>query len=344
MRISRHSGFVHASAALLLSALALACGNSPSHGSGADTNSGGSGASSAGGAGGSNTGGSGGSADTTGGTGGSAESVGGAGGSGGSGASGGSGGSTGLPPNASAGCGKAATAGFSDVSIETDEGDRAIKIYVTAGYSPDEPVSLVFGFHGNGGNADQGASFGIQTAAEAAGDHGVFIFPNGSSVQGGFGWAMGSDEKDVAYFDTLVAYAEENFCIDKNRIFVSGFSWGCDFSNALGCYRGDVIRGVQCYSGAFYSFGCTEETPAYRVSYSTPDGTDAYSEDSMFNAVEHYSEGQGCSETTQSVEPSPCLAYDGCTEPVIYCPYPSLGHSVPGTAGTDTWAFFSSLP
>jgi polyhydroxybutyrate depolymerase len=268
------------------------------------------------------------------------------GGTSGTGATGGSVGNGGTGGNVqpSPGCGKgAATQGLVEGTLTVDGTERTYEYYVTGGYAPNTPVPLVFGFHGNGGTGQQSASFGIQDAAESAGGNGVFFFPNGVAQNGGVGWAMSANGMDVEYFDAMVEYAKNEFCIDENRIFVAGFSWGCDFGNALGCYRGDVIRAVQCYSGAFYSNGCTNEVPAYRTSYSTPDGTDAYSEDELVGAVEHYQTAHGCSATTQASTPSPCLAYDGCAKPVIYCAYPNLGHSLPQTAGADTWAFFSSF-
>lgn len=286
------------------------------------------------GGGGTTSGGSGGAGGSTGGASGDAGVTGGASGSGG----------TGGNVQPSPGCGKGApTSGLVEGKLTVDGTERTFGYYVTAGYSPNEAVPLVFGFHGNGGNGEQSAGFGIQDAAEAAGKNGVFFFPNGVAQQGGVGWAMGESGMDVAYFDAMLEYAKNEFCIDEKRVFVAGFSWGCDFSNALGCYRGDVIRAVQCYSGAFYSSGCTSEVPAYRVSYSTPDGTDAYSEAELTGAVEHYQTAHGCSATTQASSPSPCLAYDGCAKPVVYCAYPDMGHTLPQGAGTDTWAFFSSF-
>ena len=144
-------------------------------------------------------------------------------------------------------------------------------------------------------------------------------------------------------FDALLTWAESNFCIDTNRVFVAGFSWGNDFANTLGCYRGDKIRAINGFSGGIYNSDCGTVTPAYRATYSTPDGTDAYSQAALDKAVNHYKTALGCQSTTQAIAPSPCLAYQGCSKPVIFCAYPNMGHTVPPNGGKDAWAFFSSF-
>lgn len=292
----------------------------------------------AGGGGGTSSGGASGTGATSGtgavGNGGSGGTVGGGGSS--------SGGTGGVRP--SVGCGNGhSTSGLLGNNVTVNGTERSYLFDVAAGYDPNTPVPLVIAFHGSGANGQQAAAWQIDEAAEAADETAVFLYPDAVAQSGGIGWDMDENGMDFAFFDVLLEVGKQNYCIDENRIFVAGFSWGCDFANALGCHRGDVIRGIQCYSGAFYSSGCTSDVPAYRTVYSTPDGTDAYSEAELFGAVEHYRTAQGCSETTQPSSPSPCLAYDGCAKPVIYCPTPNIGHFVGPTAGAETWAFFSSL-
>jgi poly(3-hydroxybutyrate) depolymerase len=245
----------------------------------------------------------------------------------------------------STGCGKAATmtgAGMGSIAVGSQM--RTYRTNVPTNYAPANPIPLVFGFHGRGGDGSQAESWGMQTAAATAGQAAIFLFPDGLDQGGATGWDESDNGVDVAFFDALVSWAESTFCIDTRRIFVAGFSWGTDFSNALSCFRGTEIRAVNGFSGGFYSSGCTSTVPAYRATYSTPDGTDAYPQSDFDAALAHYRQAHGCTTATQSTAPSPCLAYQGCSLPVIYCAYPNMGHAVPPNGGADAWSFFASLP
>jgi poly(3-hydroxybutyrate) depolymerase len=202
---------------------------------------------------------------------------------------------------------------------------------------------LVFGFHGRGGAGSQANGLGINAAAKQAGKSAIFMFPYGLDQGGGTGWNEKKDGPDVALFDALLDFAKSTYCIDESRVFVAGFSWGNDFSNTLGCYRGDRIRAINGFSGGLYNNDCGSVTPAYRATYSTPDGTDAYSQAAIDKAVNHYKTALGCQDSSAAVLPSPCKGYQGCMKPVIFCGYPNMGHAVPPTGGKDAWEFFASF-
>ncbi len=249
-------------------------------------------------------------------------------------------------PSPSPGCGRAvALTGQQNGTITAAGQSRSFIYVVPAGYSPNDAIPLTFGFHGRGGAGSQALGWGMQTAAMQNGQKGIFVYPDGVMQPGGAtGWAMEVGGEDVLLFDALVDWAEKNFCIDTHRVFAAGFSWGNDFANALGCFRGDKIRAVNGFSGSFYSSGCTSVVPAYRATYSTPNGTDAYSQTEIDNAINHYRQAHGCNTMTQPIAPSPCLAYQGCAKPVISCPYPNMGHTVPPNGGAAAWAFFATFP
>lgn len=51
-----------------------------------------------------------------------------------------------------------------------------------------------------------------------------------------------------------------------------------------------------------------------------------------------------CQQTSKPVDPSPCVAYDGCAPdlPVTFCSF-SCGHTVPPFAYDAIWKFFSQF-
>jgi len=253
-------------------------------------------------------------------------------------------GSSDASPMPGSGCGQTVeAAGYHTGSMTIANVKRTYNYYIPPGYTPTDAIPLTLGFHGAGGNGLQASSWALQIAAANLGQKGIFVFPYVILQGNTIGWDEKKTGVDVAYFDALLDWSEKTFCIDANRIFVVGFSWGNDFANTLGCYRGDKIRAINGFSGGIYNSDCGTVTPAYRATYSTPDGTDAYSQAALDKAVNHYKTAHACAATPQPIAPSPCLAYDGCMKPVIYCAYPNMGHTPPPNAGKDAWAFFASF-
>ena len=56
---------------------------------------------------------------------------------------------------------------------------------------------------------------------------------------------------------------------------------------------------------------------------------------------DHWLGENGCGDTTAPYEPAPCEAYDGCTDPVVWCMHPG-GHEWPDFAAAAIWDFFAA--
>ena len=85
---------------------------------------------------------------------------------------------------------------------------------------------------------------------------------------------------DLALADAVVAQIEQNFCIDTNRIYAHGWSFGGSMSYRTACSRplggtGSAtwgVRAIAVYSGAQLSGNCTPTAPvAYYGSHGTHD-------------------------------------------------------------------------
>jgi poly(3-hydroxybutyrate) depolymerase len=220
---------------------------------------------------------------------------------------------------------------------------RTYKVSVPAEYDANTPIPLTVVFHGANGTSDSAIGFGLNAAAAAAKTPALFAFPQGVSQGGTVGWDETCGGADMKFFDTIVSSLESQYCINKNRLFVGGFSWGQDMSDAVGCCRGSEVRALGNGSGGFdASNKCTTPAPAFR--FTSDANGDSYYSLAVFTAnVDHWVTAHHCSTTTMPVSPSPCVEYVGCDAPVIWCPYPNLGHSLPPSWGTDTWAFLSSF-
>lgn len=251
-----------------------------------------------------------------------------------------------APP--SAGCGNAtAMAGQSDRSVEIQGVQRSYIVRAPAAIDPEAPLALSFVFHGNGGDGAGIMGMGLQDAPGAA-SQGVFVFPDGLPFKGfGVGWNGACDGYDMELFDTIVADLSAEYCIDLERIYAAGFSWGGDMCQSLACCRGDVVRAIAPASGpefypSEYPKACPDTVrPAFRMTYAD---NDAYPPPLFAEAIAWHRQEQGCAETSTPTGQGPCLAYDGCTEPVVACEYPGLGHAWPSEWAAESWAFFTGLP
>lgn len=114
------------------------------------------------------------------------------------------------------------------------------------------PLPLVFVWDGVSRTAQNAYSMdfnGIETN-----HHAIFVYPDSNNTNG---WDYNNNGADVAFFDALMAEVTSNYCIDMNRIFSIGMSAGGIMSNALGCFRGNVLRAIAPSSAMYWNNTCT---------------------------------------------------------------------------------------
>jgi hypothetical protein len=211
-------------------------------------------------------------------------------GTGGAGTGGGGGGvaddagTSGVKP--SAGCGKTPTLLKStpppNTKINYNKiGSRQYILWYPDNYDNNHPYRLVFAFHWMTGSASQ--VFDCNTEGikcyttqtpfyghmKLANDTTIFIAPDGLNA----GWAN-SNGQDVTFTDDMLKAVSNDLCIDMNRVFANGFSYGAGMSFALACARPDVFRAVGIYAGGQLS-GCSggNSPVAYYATHGLDDGT-----------------------------------------------------------------------
>jgi polyhydroxybutyrate depolymerase len=229
------------------------------------------------------------------------------------------------------------------------------------GYDPTKAYPLVAGgggcgatdgLSGNGGGVD--IFNGDQSVAIQVGLS--YVYPNnaGACFADDF-----PDTPDLPYFDTMLAEVEANYCIDRGKIFVAGYSSGAWEAIMLGCARGGVVRGIGTQAGGLRIHGPTcngmpvapmmiagvndTENP---IGPLTTPMNDSYG---SAPARDEFLKQDGCNGTVtapyqgMSAE-SACVSYTGCqaTAPVVWCPIAGDHGDLGSTSGF--WPFWSSLP
>ncbi len=106
---------------------------------------------------------------------------------------------------------------------------------------------VVFGFHGHGGSMQNAArSFGYQTVWPEA----IVVYMQGLDTPGRLtdpegnkrGWQAGSGDqgnRDLKFFDTVLASLRQDFKVDDKRLYATGHSNGGGFTYLLWATRGD---------------------------------------------------------------------------------------------------------
>jgi poly(3-hydroxybutyrate) depolymerase len=244
------------------------------------------------------------------------------------------------------GCGAAAATGAQEKTITVDSTERTYVLFVPAGYTPDSRAALVFAWHGLGGSGALARRyFGIESRA---GKGAIFVYPDGLATgqDDKTGWELTAKGRDVAFFDAMLAEVSHDYCVDSKRIFSTGHSFGAMMSNALGCFRGDVLRAIAPVAGMpprGQAAGCTGEVATW-IAHGENDATVDFMSGGV--ATRDFWLGRnGCSTTDSAATmPEPCVAYSGCKAdlPVHWCVHQD-DHNWPNFAAAGIWAFFSSF-
>jgi polyhydroxybutyrate depolymerase len=111
---------------------------------------------------------------------------------------------------------------------------------------------LVFVFHGHGGNSRQvSRSFGIHRLWPEA----LVVYPQGLNTPGRLtdpegkrpGWqhSVGAqDNRDLKFFDAMLARLKQDYKVDEKRIYCTGHSNGGAFTYLLWAERGNIFAAV----------------------------------------------------------------------------------------------------
>ncbi len=258
-----------------------------------------------------------------------------------------------VPPDGSVGCGKSSAAkGYAEGKTLTAAArQRTYAVAVPESYDATKAYPLVLAFHGDGGNGP-GLRKSIKVE-EASKDGAIFLYPDGLSKTWNLDTAA-EENPDTEFFDALVASISESHCIDKRRIFVTGFSRGGYFANQIACWRGNVIRAVASNgSGGPYGASGAKYDSKGNLACPTPGipaiafhgANDSPAEGQK--TLDHFARANECPDKTKQtdVAPSPCKSVTGCAagKPVVWCLVPGLGHTIWPESNQATWDFFSKL-
>lgn len=193
--------------------------------------------------------------------------------------------------------------------------DRQTILYAPSGLGAKPP--LVYVIHGFNMSGQQEVQL---TQMNKVADTAKFIvvYPNAlKNASNQQSWDMtGAD--DYAYLMSLIDTVEGRYHIDRNRVYVSGFSMGGFLSFNLGCRYADVIAAIAPVSG-LSNQECALKRPLPTIfTYGTNEGFDV---NTFIQTGEKWVKLNGCSPTPKVTRPYPAgnpnsvvtrLEYTGC--------------------------------
>jgi poly(3-hydroxybutyrate) depolymerase len=284
------------------------------------------------------------------GSGGSA-ATGGAGGLSGSGGSSGGGGAGGMMGTRSPGCGTAVNRPNPRTQQTMTIGGttRYYLLDVPANADNQTPLALVFGLHGY--DMNNVAVVGLYNFTSRSNGQAITVLPQGEGPPPGdvSHWGDGvlqsrwtANETNYTFIQSLMTDLKNRFCIDPNRVFITGFSMGGFFTNSLACAHNDWFRGFAPVAGGGPgSCANANAKPAMMIHHGTAD--DIVTPDSGEATRDFWVEHNGCTQSTTSSFTG-CQSYGGCPDasPVIYC-VGNWNHTISSTAAANIWSFFNGL-
>jgi polyhydroxybutyrate depolymerase len=221
---------------------------------------------------------------------------------------------------------------------------RQFLIHVPSGYDNQKATPLVLNFHGASSNAQQQRSlFSLMDATSDAKGF-VVVYPQGvgDSWNAGAccGDAMSQEVDDVGFARALVEYMTEHVCVDRKRVYATGFSNGGRMSYRLGCEAADMfaaiapVAGTKSFPDLDNTPGCMPSRPLSVIDFM---GSADMRIEAQPGQIKEWAAFDGCTDAQPAesyrMGAHFCMAYTKCNAgtSVTYCVIDGGGHCWPGS-------------
>lgn len=246
--------------------------------------------------------------------------------------------------------------GTSEHTLESGGVQRRLLVRVPA-QRGSAALPLVFNLHGSGGSPEgQLAESGLAGFADARGF--VLVAPEGVGNR----WNVPPDPSkpdDVRFIADALELVAGLVCVDRRRVFATGFSGGARMSSQLACDLSSRIAAVAAIGGVRFPGPCSDARPFPIIAFhGTGDdvnpydgGGQPYWQTGVEPAIEGWARHNACGARRQALvaEGVDLIDYASCTDVVLYR-IAGFGHRWPGsiTAEASTnellWSFFEQHP
>jgi polyhydroxybutyrate depolymerase len=249
-------------------------------------------------------------------------------------------------PRPSAGCTQPGVAAGDRLEQTIDVGGVARKyiLHVPDSVKTGQAVPLLLDFHGWGHSAA-----GVWTVSRfkelAERDAFITAYPDGLPVtllrgEARPGWEIArvDGNRDLAFVTALLDHLEREYCIDRARIYSTGFSNGAFFSHILGCTMADRIAAIAPVGGGQITVACEPTRPMPVLIYHGLTD-ELIPPERARRARDQWLALDQCGEPQKGK----CERHTACSGgvEVRYCEV-DLGHTWPPEATAEIWEFLRS--
>jgi polyhydroxybutyrate depolymerase len=243
------------------------------------------------------------------------------------------------------GCGLANPMKSGNFAQTIDGTSRTYVLDVPSGYDTNHPYRLIFVWHPLMGSASQVVSSGYNGLKALANNSAVFVAADGldgnNAEASGNGW-WNVDGRDMKFLTAMLYRLFANLCIDQDRIFSTGFSFGGMMSYTVG-YEFQVFRAIAPCSGDLQVIPHEETFTGPLAMMAFHGSSDSFVDTDRGRAArDQYLGRNHCGDQTKPAAPSPCVQYQGCDVPTLWCEF-SGGHQPWSEEPQAIWQFFSGF-
>lgn len=137
------------------------------------------------------------------------------------------------------------------VHLTVDGHDRYFIIYLPGDYKKSTPLPLIFVLHGGKGSPERVMrQTGFQPLAER--EKIILVYPAALFDQWNDGRPTQANRagiNDVAFVNKICSYMEENYPVDKQKVYATGISNGGFMTSRLGCELSNRLAATAIVSG-----------------------------------------------------------------------------------------------
>lgn len=212
-----------------------------------------------------------------------------------------------------------------DHELDVDVDGTARHVLLKVGDQLAAPPPVVFAWHGFG---DSPWSAKASLASEPGWRDAIIVAPQGGPRtfdQFGptprAGWQVRAGElgdRDLAFFDAIVAELARRGCLDRDRVYSTGFSNGGFFTNVLACHRAEVLAAVAPAGGGGPFDTCEDSRVPTLITHGRKDRVVPFT--MAETSLKRWAARNGCSSASKAPAKG-CSAMPGCdaTAPVEMC-------------------------
>lgn len=266
--------------------------------------------------------------------------------------------------------GKNYASGDHNFSVTVGGKKRTFIMHVPEAYTGDSSVPLVVDYHpvaGDGSGQLTASTFTPLIDSEGV----ISLYPDGAKGNMGpsgpevTGWNLGpccTEEDDVEFTRAMIDLVEDSVCIDKKRVYATGFSLGGGMANYVACEMSDIfaaVAGAGMDLNTVNSAECNPERPISVINFrGTNDGVcryqggDSGQHDGMnylgaLGNFQFWAEKNGCTGTSV-INSDGCSEYSNCSDgtKVVLCTDKNYGDvkDTHGYAdGSIAWPFLKQF-